>query len=261
MSAVYIEQGHEMLAGLPGTTRRLGAALLDSLLPASCALCGARASAVVCGPCHAQYFGQHGANASVRCVQCANPLPAGALGRCGQCLRHRPAFDATLAAGDYAAPLDYLLLQLKFGARLALAPLFARLLRDALLQHGGFVLPALLCPVPLGPNRLAERGFNQALEIARPLSRLLGLPLYPALVLRVRETAPQSLIGASERHANLRRAFAVAPQMETLLRGRHIGIVDDVMSSGQTLHELAATLKRAGAATVSNLVLARTPPH
>jgi ComF family protein len=181
--------------------------------------------------------------------------------RCGACLAEARSFDATLVAGDYAAPLDQLVLRLKFGGQLALATLFAQLLHEAALRQPDFLLPDLLCPVPLGPSRLAERGFNQALEMARPLARMLGLPLHRTLVQRVRETQAQSGLAPGERGRNMARAFTLAPQARSLVCGRHIGIVDDVMSSGQTLDELAATLKRFGAARVSNLVFARTPPH
>jgi ComF family protein len=187
-------------------------------------------------------------------VRCA---PASQL--CGACRVHPPAFDVTLVAADYALPIDQLVLQLKFGHRLALAALFARLLRDAVLLRPGFVLPALLCPVPLGPRRLAERGYNQPLEIARPLARGLGVALHPRLVSRVRETAAQSTVAPELRQQNIAGAFAIPDP--ALVQGRHIGVVDDVMTSGRTLNELAATLKRHGAARVSNLVFARTPPH
>jgi ComF family protein len=123
------------------------------------------------------------------------------------------------------------------------------------------VLPDVLCPVPLGPGRLVERGFNQALEIGRPLARSLGVPLQARLALRKVDTRAQSGVAPSERKQNIRGAFAVAADMTEAVAGRHVGIVDDVMTSGHTLDELAATLKEAGAARVSNLVLARTPPH
>ncbi|SDG69124.1 MULTISPECIES: ComF family protein [unclassified Duganella] len=178
---------------------------------------------------------------------------------CGVCLRSPPAFDCTLVAADYVLPVDQLVLQLKFGHRLALAPLCARLLRDAVLRQDDIALPALLCPVPLGPRRLAERGYNQALEIARPLARSMGVALEARLLQRVHETAAQSSVAPAERQANIAGAFAVPDA--TLVAGRHIGVVDDVMTSGRTLNELAATLKRHGAARVSNFVFARTPPH
>ena len=264
--------------------RRLRGALLRGLLPAGCALCGGASPDALCPGCRAQYLD---GPAPPRCEQCANPLPGpqrevaddadgtagdnsladdnnninrtGMAALCGQCLRDGPAFDRTVVAADYAAPLDQLVLQLKFGGRLALAPLLAQLLRDAVLRQPGFVLPALLCPVPLGPQRLAERGFNQALEIARPLARALGVALHPRLAARVHETRAQSSVAPHQRGGNIAHAFALAEP--ALVAGRHVGIVDDVMTSGQTLNELAATLKRHGAARVSNLVFARTPPH
>jgi ComF family protein len=251
--------------------RRYGGRLLRALLPTACALCGAGSASALCPACSAQFF----SSAAARCPCCANPLPAPPQNRgqvfhfytspavggqlCGACLRQRPAFDATVVACDYALPLDQLVLQLKFGHRLALAALFAQLLRDAVLQRPGFVLPALLCPVPLGPQRLAERGFNQALEIARPLARSLGVALHPRLAGRAHDTAPQSSVAPEQRRRNIAHAFTVGDA--ALVEGRHIGIVDDVMTSGQTLNELAATFKRYGAARVSNLVFARTPPH
>jgi len=244
-------------------------ALLDAVLPSCCALCGGRADDIaqaaapacapwrcLCAPCHRQFFGE----APPRCRICANPLDAHVRARtCGACLAQRPAFDATVVAADYALPLDELVLQLKFGGRLALAGLCAQTLHAAVLRERELALPALLCPVPLGRERLAQRGYNQALEIARPLARALRVALHPRLAARARETVAQSLVAPSARRANIAHAFAVADG--ALVRGRHIGIVDDVMTSGATLHELAATFKRYGAARVSNFVFARTPPH
>jgi ComF family protein len=205
-------------------------------------------------------------HARERCTCCANPLPVSEYrGQntvlCGQCLANRPEFDVTVAAADYAAPLDQLVLQLKFGGQLALAPWFALMLRDAVLARPGFALPDLLCPVPLGPRRLVERGFNQALEIARPLAAMLGVPFNARLAVRALDTRAQSGMAPGERKQNMRGAFELAPQAQDLVAGRHVGVVDDVMSSGHTLDELAGVLKRAGAARVSNFVFTRTPPH
>ncbi|MCA1857020.1 ComF family protein [Massilia oculi] len=242
-------------------------AWLGALLPCSCVLCGALGDAAVCTPCTAAYA----LDGRSRCPCCANPLGVNPLGvnalgaredarRCGACLAAPPAFDATVAACDYADPVDRLVLQLKFGARLALAPWMARRLHDALLARPGLALPDLLCPVPLGPRRLVERGYNQALEIARPLARALGIALAPRLLARPQDTAAQSGMAPGERRHNVRGAFALAGSPDALA-GRHVGLVDDVMSSGHTLDELAGVLKRAGAARVTNLVFARTPPH
>ncbi len=247
--------------------------LLAALLPCNCVLCGASGPSLLCPGCHAQFF----AAALPRCPVCANPMPDATLGApdaaggpqralagvvpCGRCLADRPAFDATFVAADYALPVDRLVLQLKFARQLALARLFGGLLADAVLRDDTASLPrpALLCPVPLGLQRLSERGFNQALEIARPLGKALGIAVHARLAVRVRETQAQSSTPHGARKANMARAFAIPDR--TLVEGRHVGLVDDVMSSGQTLQELAATFKRHGAARVTNYVFARTPPN
>lgn len=234
----------------------LGAAVADALLPSSCVLCGASSREPVCPACTAAYV----AHDRSRCPCCANPVPDQDRGRrCGACLADAPAFDATVAACDYAAPVDGLVLQLKFGGRLALAPWMARRLQAAWPGADG-ALPQLLCPVPLGPRRLVERGYNQALEVARPLSAALGIALAPRLLERSRDTAAQSGVAPGERRSNVRGAFALAEDAPDV-RGRHVGVVDDVMTSGHTLDELAGVLKQAGAARVTNFVFARTPPH
>ena len=230
-------------------------ARLPALIPSSCALCAMKASGALCTPCRAQFFQPR----AQRCHRCA--LPTDSAPACGDCLSNPPAFDATIVATDYLPPIDQLVLGLKFGGRLALAPLFGALLRDALLatRHAAATLPTCLAPVPLSAQRLAERGFNQALEIARPLSRSLGIELIPQLLVRVRETRAQAELPVAERHKNVRHAFVVA-QSSAELAGRHVGIVDDVITTGATLNELAATLKRFGAARVTNLVFAQTLP-
>jgi ComF family protein len=232
---------------------------LPQLLPSSCALCGVIGRHAICASCHAAYFGK----SQARCRQCAaiiketNPSDE----RCVDCLTLPPAFDATITVADYLPPTDQLVLALKFGGRLALAPLFAQLQRDALLSNQSVParLPDWLTAVPLGPRRLRERGFNQALEVAKPLARLLGLPLYAQLLQRQRDTQAQSSLRRDERQGNLREAFTVSPAFLDTVRGRHIAVVDDVLTTGTTLNEVAATLKRFGAARVTNLVFARTP--
>ena len=229
--------------------------LLDLALPSCCALCGKPSGpVVVCPACRAAHLDL----SALRCPRCANLVDKPRL-LCGQCISTGRSFDAALAATDYVAPMDGLVLQLKFSARLALAPWMAAMLRDALLVRPDFRLPNLLCPVPLGALRLRERGFNQALEIARPLAAGLGIPLEAGLAIRARETAAQSSLAHGRRAENIRQAFVVHPLHVARLRGLHIGIVDDVMSSGHTLGELAALFKRCGAERVSVFVFARTP--
>jgi ComF family protein len=230
---------------------------LPALIPSSCALCADAAAQVVCPACRQQFF----VAAQVqRCDCCGLPSQDGL--RCGACLRDPPAFDATIVATDYLAPVDQLVLQLKFGARLALAPLFGSALLDAIIARSSAApLPHLLAPVPLSAQRLRHRGFNQALEIARPLARSLGIPLIAQLAERVRETRAQAGLPLPERQRNLRAAFDLRHQSIDRVPGQHIGIVDDVMTTGATLNELAKILKNFGAARVTNLVFARTLPR
>ncbi|OWW21508.1 ComF family protein [Noviherbaspirillum denitrificans] len=230
---------HHLLSGLP------------NVLPSSCALCGNVHHSALCDGCRAQFFRP----AQARCTCCGIPLPR-ADTRCGECIKQPPAFDATIVAADYAPPIDRLVLALKFGNRLEIAPLFAQLLHPA---AGRMPLPQLLTAVPLGPQRLVQRGFNQALEIARPLSKQMRVRLEPHLVARHVETQAQSMLHPDERHKNIRNAFVVPAYAMQRVRGRHIGVVDDVMTTGETLNELAATLKRFGAVRVTNIVFARTP--
>ena len=220
--------------------------------PLRCVACDLRAAAPdgpICADCERDFL----CATDSRCAVCAIRLPEAAATACGACLRHPPHFDATVALGDYAPPLDGMVVALKSGGRLALAAdfgaLLARRARDV--DRAG----ALIVPVPLAFERHAERGFNQALEIARRLARALAVPLDADALLRVRHAAPQHLLALAERRRNVRGAFTVRADV----RGRHMLVVDDVMTSGATLEEVASALKRAGAARVTNLVVARTP--
>ncbi|MDO9215826.1 MAG: ComF family protein [Lacisediminimonas sp.] len=187
------------------------------------------------------------------------PLPHAGGTRCGSCLQHGPAFDRTLVAVDYGAPLDRLVLALKYAGKLELAHCCAAALGPLLASDP--VLPDLLCPVPLSAGRLQERGYNQALEIARPLARRLRIALHARLLERVRETPAQARLPAPLRGDNVRNAFLLLPTAAAIVAGRHVGVVDDVMTTGATLDEIASTLKRFGASRVTNIVFARTPPH
>ncbi len=228
-------------------------AALPRALPSTCALCGREHDATLCDGCQSQFF----ATRKQRCSCCGIPLSGAACDvPCGDCLKQPPSFDATIVATDYTPPVDQLVLALKFGNRLETAPLLAQLLHDA---AKGMRLPHLLAATPLGPQRLVERGFNQALEIAKPLSRRMRIALDPGLIVRYRETRAQAMLHPDERRDNIRNAFVVPPCAMGRVRGRHIGIVDDVMTTGETLNEIAATLKRFGATRVTNIVFARTP--
>ncbi len=225
--------------------------------PSNCLLCGMENSHLLCRDCTRQFFSA----SPNRCISCALPILIHDA-RCGNCLSDSPAFDATTVACDYGAPLDQLILALKFAHRLAVAPALAKLLAEATLSSPiKNNLPDFLIAVPLSRQRLAKRGFNQALEIARPFARYLGRPVYADLLQRIRDTEAQTLLHPDQRHENILNAFAPNSDYADRIRGRHIGVIDDVMTTGATLHEVASCLKQHGAARVSNMVFARTPPH
>lgn len=238
---------------------RIALAKLARAIPTSCAMCGSNHEEALCDSCRSRYF----STTPMRCRRCAIPLASHAISVrevCGQCLQNPPAFDATVVASDYAPPVDQLVLALKFGNRLEMASLLARMLHDATVS-AGVEHPSVLTAVPLGTRRLAERGFNQSLEIARPFARSLGVPLDAKLLARQRETRAQALLHPDDRHKNMRDAFLVAGKAIERVRNCHVGVVDDVMTTGETLNEVAATLKRFGASSVTNFVFARTSQH
>lgn len=148
------------------------------------------------------------------------------------------------------------MLALKFGAVLPLAQWFAAALA-ARWRDSGRPAPDLMVPVPLAAGRLAERGFNQAWEIARRLGRELRVPARAGLLVRARETAAQSTLDIVARQLNMAGAFALA--RGACVKGLHIGLVDDVMTTGATLSDAAAVLKRHGAARITAIVALRTP--
>jgi ComF family protein len=225
---------------------------IDFLLPGACLLCGARLPAGddLCPACEAEL-----PRLGPACAACAAPLPrspAGLALRCAPCQQTAPAFDRTVALFAYAAPVDRLILRLKYHADLRLARVLGNLLAAAVCAQAGGI-PDLIVPVPLHVTRLRERGYNQALELARPIARRLRAPLDYRSVARVRRTAPQVDMDYEARRKNVRRAFRVNAD----LTARRIAIVDDVMTSGHTVNALAAALRKAGAAEVAVWVVAR----
>lgn len=221
---------------------------LGQTLPAQpCVLCGAGSrDGAWCAACDAAlpYL------AAAHCPVCALPTLDGAT--CGRCLKHAPLFNRTVAAFAYAFPLDKLVQALKFGEQLTLANSLA----DRLAQRVE-VRPDCIVAMPLHPTRLRERGFNQSLELARRIAVKQDTPLLRDACERVRDTPPQSALKWKERGKNMRRAFSCT----TDLSGKHVAVVDDVMTSGASLNELALALRRAGAREVSAWVIARTLPH
>lgn len=218
------------------------------LYPHECMLCGAKGEHPydLCLEC----LGDLQQNRT-GCPRCGIPLNAEGV-ICGPCSRRSPPFERTVAAFRYAPPLDYLLQQLKFHRRLELAPLLGSLLASTVIRSGG-PLPALIIPVPMSHARLRQRGYNQALELARPLSRQLGISIDRQRCRRVRHTPAQtSLKGREERRKNMRGAFVVDRGLPS-----HVAILDDVITTGATVAELARTLRRSGVDNIEVWACAR----
>lgn len=220
---------------------------MQALLSKRCLLCRAASDRDICSPCHSHlpHLPPH------HCVVCA--LPLATAGVCGACLAQPPAFDHSIAAASYAFPIDALLQSLKYQANLALAPLLADLLS---VRIGAAELPDFILPMPLHPSKLRERGFNQASEIARRVSKKTGVALLPLACRRIKDTPSQTGLPWKEREKNIRGAFAC----EADLTGRRIAVLDDVMTTGATINELAKVLRKCGASGVSAWVVARTFP-
>lgn len=213
-----------------------------------CTICRRWPASALCEDCVAGF-----ARPATRCDTCALPLPAG-VSRCGACLRSPPPLDACIAAVSWGFPWSACIAGFKFAGQAGWAAPLATLVRST-----PWVEPALdaadsLIPLPLSPQRLRERGFNQALEIARCLEPAKTDAI---TLLRIRDTAPQRTLDRQARLVNVRGAFAVEPLRVARVAGRRLLLVDDVMTSGASLHAAALALRQAGARWVGALVVAR----
>ncbi len=219
---------------------------LNNGLPQACLLCGdAGARTPLCADCDAAMPRLP----VVRCAICALPLPDGNI--CGACLARPPRYDRTTAVFAYAFPVDALIQRFKYGGSLAIAPVLSRALGDAIAEPVDLIIP-----VPLSPHRVRERGFNQALEIARGVGSITGIPVVANACRKIVETPSQATLPWKERTKNIRGAFVC----DADLSGARVAVIDDVMTSGATVNELARNLRRAGAAHISVWVVARTLP-
>lgn len=222
-----------------------------AILPPHCLLCGQAGSTRrdLCNACAADL-----PRNSVCCPRCALPLEVPAP-QCGECLQAEPPFASARAPFVYAPPLDALLTRLKFGRDLAAGRVLSELWLAAV-REAPPPIPRALIPVPLHDDRLRERGYNQALELARPLAHAFGIALRHDVLMRSRATSAQSNLDADARHRNLRGAFALVPDAKP---PAHVALFDDVMTTGTTLRECARTLVRAGVERVDVWAVARAP--
>jgi len=225
-----------------------------SIIEHHCLLCDERCEGQpLCSPCEADLPWLDG-----RCTVCAVPLPSRGL-VCGECLKRPPSYDHVEVPWRFAFPVDALITRFKHQARWP----YGRLLGERLAHHlehafaDGLPRPDLLLPVPLARRRLRQRGFNQAQMLADWLSRPLGIATDARVLERVLDTPAQQQLDAATRRRNLRQAFAIATGADIM--GRHLALVDDVLTTGATAEALARLLKRAGAERVDVYCLARTP--
>lgn len=233
--------------GVDGALRRL----LARVLPPTCLLCAGvgEGGRDLCAGC----AGDLTLN-SPACQRCALPLEASAP-LCGRCLDREPPFAAAWAPFRYGHPLDLVEARFKFRRDLAAG----RVLAELMIQRAATdrpALPELLIPIPLHASRLRARGYNQALELARPLAKALAIPCAHDALVRTKATPAQTALDAKARRRNLRGAFEVA---RAAALPRHVALVDDVMTTGATLREAARVLRRAGVERVDAWALARAP--
>ena len=239
---------------------RAGSALLaQALLPQNCVLCNLQSGRKpLCEACAKDLPRLNG----LQCERCALPLNIRADGlplACPDCAHHTPAFDAATAVWSYGFPIDTLIQDFKYGHHLYLASFFGKHLAAAIKaqwpKQKAHACPDLIIPMPLHPQRLQKRGFNQAAEIARHAAKKLNVPWSADTLYRLHDTAAQAGLRREERWANLRGAFSCTKP----LLGKHILLIDDVLTTGASLSACAEVLRYAGASRVDVAVLARTP--
>jgi ComF family protein len=220
-----------------------------SLLPSQCRVCHAWPAQPVCEACISQF-----AQPQSRCRSCALPLPA-STSQCGECLKNPPPLEQCLAAVSYAYPWSPMIQDFKFHGEPGMARSFALLLRAAPWVEPLIDQADLLLPLPLSPQRLQERGYNQAQLLSHHLQ---ADKTRADLLLRIKHTPAQHTLKRALRLSVLQDAFALEPLLTHEIRGRRLVLIDDVMTTGASLHAAARALHAGGAASVSAVVFART---
>ena len=226
--------------------------LKNNVLSQSCLLCGDESDngLGLCSGCindlpHNQFA----------CPVCA--LPTANASTCANCLNNKkPLLNKSVSLFRYQYPVNLIIQNIKFNSDLVAAKCLGHLLADIILEKGG-VIPECIVPVPMHYSRLRQRGYNPALEIARPVASVLGLPIDIKICKRTRRTKPQTELTEKQRKQNVRNAFSIAGKSYY----RHIAIVDDVMTTGSTINELARLLARAGTIKIDVWVCARASSH
>ncbi len=214
----------------------------------SCVLCGNSCSnnICLCNACLQELpIIEHG------CKTCGLPMQIENT-QCGQCISNTPPISHCISLMSYVPPIDHLIQNMKYHNQLAIADLLGQLLADKIIK-ADLPLPEQIIPIPLHISRLQRRGFNQSVEIARPLSKKLNIPLNLTDCSRVRATSPQFNLSIQERAGNMQNAFEVLRSLNV----KHVAIIDDVMTTGSTVWEFARVLKKAGIETIDVWTCAR----
>lgn len=226
----------------------LSAWIRPIMSPACFLCCRPAGDSGLCNACLTSLPGAGG----IRCPICASPTATAS--HCGRCIQRRPNYDHAVAALEYISPVDHLITGLKYSRDLSAARALAFGLARVL-EHEPY--PDIVLPMPIAPARLRERGFNQAEEIARYACAEFGLSVSHAIAQRTSAGSPQASLPWRERAKNVRGVFSCNANVA----GKTIAVIDDVLTTGATLDELAAVLKRAGAHSVIGWIVARTPSH
>lgn len=238
-------------------------ALLDKL-PCTCRICHRSSSSLLCAECRESL--QRPDNS---CIQCGESLPDALplarekeIQRCGRCITRPPAYQQTLFAYAYSGAMAQLIQQFKYSEALILSRLLAELIIENL--HPAFTdsrRPDILIPIPLHPGRLRQRGFNQSLELARQIGKILDIPVYKRLIVRTRATPTQTGLNRRTREKNIRGAFVINQrQAQNIFAGKYLAIVDDVVTTGSTTRELANVLSQLDPEKISVIAAAKTQP-
>ncbi len=200
------------------------------------------------------------------CSKCAVPVVSTTADHtpnrvCGRCLSNPGDIDDAIIPYLYRPPIDFMVKRLKFSEENKFSRLLGELLSDAVEKHysseSGRDFPDIILPVPVHRQRLLERGYNQAEQIARTVTNRFGMQPDTSTIARSATQLPQSSLSAAQREANIRRAFEV--QQPEAIRGSHVAIVDDVYTTGATARAISRRLKSAGARRITMWATARTP--
>jgi ComF family protein len=237
--------------------------LLDLLFPRKCILCETKShdDLELCCACRAELpIIKNNGKYCIKCGAILDITITNSMQLCGTCIKNPPPFDRTIAIFHYQKPIDYLILKLKFNNNLSCAALLGDLMAKHLLAHYSqqkLPQPEVIIPIPLHSQRLKERGFNQAVELARPIAKALHIPIDKYSFIRTKNTEAQSLLKTKERQQNVTQAFAIKKATDY----RCVAVIDDVITTGNTAREFCNILRKTGIIKIDLWSAARARTH